>query len=227
MPACAAAALMALALLAVPSAASAAPHGPAIKSSATTQTLRGGMTFVPVLRILGQTPGKPGYFTALMANGRRAVIPDVLKSRVQSGMKHDAAQPSIAEAAQPRIARVPFVSCGYKCVYDTIYGNCGSSSITLTLKVGGHPIRTVTGFSVITVEVYYNWRAGRSGPHYAPTWKTWSGFSSSNVWNAIWDSVNNYSDGTWSGAVDPSNSWVILDNGQVCYSGGPAVSGYV
>ena len=197
LPACAAAALMALALLAVPSAASAAPHLPAIKSSATTQTLRGRMTFVPVLRILGQTPGKPGYFTALMANGQRAIIPDVLKSRVQSGMKHDAAQPSIA--------RVPRVSCGYKCVTDNINGNCGSSDITLTIKVGGHPIRTVTGFRVITIDVYYNWRAGRSGPSYAATWKTWSGYSSSNVWNGIWDSVNNYPDGTWSGAVDPHN----------------------
>jgi hypothetical protein len=205
--------------------AASATAAPAIKSSATTytSTLRGGMYFVPVLKILGQTPGKPGYFTAVMANGAQAIVPDVFESRVQGAMKYDALQPGTIH-----ITPLNSTSCGYKCVTDNISGNCGSSDITLTIKVGGHPIRTITGFRVITPEVYYNWRAGRSGPSYAPYWKTWSGFSSSNVWNSPpWDSSSNYPDGTWSGAVDPYNSWVELDNGQFCYSGGPAASGYV
>jgi hypothetical protein len=205
--------------------AASASAAPTIKSSATTYTvtLREGMTFVRVLKILGQTPGKPGYFTAVMANGQRATVPDVLKGRVLSAMKYDALQPGTIP-----ITPLNSTSCGYKCVTDFIPGNCGSSDITLTIKVGGHPIRTITGFRVITPEVYYNWRAGRSGPNYAPFWKTWSGFSSSNVWNSPpWDSSSNYPDGTWSGAVDPYNSWAELDNGQFCYSGGPAASGYV
>lgn len=194
--------------LAVPASASSARA--TAESRPLARTLRHGMSFVPILRILGAAPGRPGYFRVLAANGREAIIPDSLKGAVSRRIEYNRRHPNS--------------------VTDTVYGNCGSSFITLTTKSNGDPITTLTGFTVIAPEVNYYWVSGRSGPSYPAYTTSWQSFTSSNSKTITWNSVGNYPHGTWSGATSTSSYVVFQDGsmeGQICYSGGPAVSGHV
>lgn len=118
-----------VAAIAVPAAASVSTNGPS--PSIATRSLREafGMTAVPTVRILGATPHKPGNFTVLSANGEQAIVPDFLKSRVESHMKQDRVQPLLK---------------------DTVYGDCGSSFINITTKSNGFMVFRSTGFSSST-----------------------------------------------------------------------------
>lgn len=165
------------------------------------------MVIVPTVRILGATPHKKGYFTVLSANGKEAAVPDSLKSRVETRMKEGAISPSALK--------------------DTVHGNCGSSFIELANKGDGSPLHLLTGFTVILPAVDYSWHGGVSGPS---SFKYTINFGGALAFDESWEgqhtTTNNWPHGTWSGAVSQA-SYADLDDGDICYSGGPAVSGHL
>jgi hypothetical protein len=191
--------------VAVPAAASASTHRSAAKPPAI-KTQQTGMTIVPVVRILGATPRKPGYFTVLAANGKEAIVPNSLKSRVESRMKQDLIHPLL---------------------YDESVGDCGTSFINITTKSNGYMVFRATGFTVVLPAIYFSWSYGLQGPSYpAITFKFSDPLDFDSSWANRVSSAYNYPNGTWSGAVSQT-SYADLDNGDICYSGGPAVRGYV
>ena len=197
-----AALLLAFLLSAAPAGAISSPHKPFL----STRTLHHGMQFVPIVRILGPAAHRKGFFTVLAANGRTATVPDRFKTLVERRMKLDRLQPAA--------------------LTDTVYGNCGSSYITLGLKSSGYPIHMTTGFRLILFAVYYDWLGGLNGPSYSYGYTSSGPLPDVNFWDGKHTSTNNESHGTWSGAISQA-SWAELDNGQFCYSGGPAVSGHL
>lgn len=191
--------------VAIPAAASASAHGSAAKPP-TTRMQRIGMTVVPVVRILGATPRKPGYFTVLAANGKEAIVPDYLRSRVESRMMQERIQPFL---------------------YDESVGNCGTSFINITTKSNGYMVFHSTGFTVGVPVVDFYWKYGVKGPSYPAKTFTFDGVLDFDYsWANRGKSTHDYPNGIWSGAVSRA-SYAVEDDGVICYSGGPAVSGYV
>lgn len=194
--------VLALLFAAMPAGASSRSHAPSV----VTKTLYGGMKIVPIVRILGSAAHKKGYFTVLAANGRMATVPNRFRAIVERRMKQDQLRPDSLS--------------------DRVYGNCGSSYITLGLKSSGYPIDMTTGFNLILPAVAYDWVGGISGPSYSYPYATSGNIPDENFWSGKHISASNEKHGTWSGAIS-QGSWAELDNGQFCYSGGPAVSGHL
>jgi hypothetical protein len=191
---------------AMPVAASASTKGsPA--GQAKSEFQRRGMTIVMPVKILGAVPDKPGYMTVLDANGDKAIVPNYLRSHVDDRIHQRLLHPLL---------------------YDESVGDCGSSFINITTKPDGFMIFRSTGWSVILPGVYYSWRYGVQGPGYPA--KTFN-FSGSLLFDTSWSndvaSAYDYANGTWAGAVSSVLSYVDLADGSTCWSGGPAVTGYV
>lgn len=190
---------------AIPAAASASAHGSAAKPP-TVMTHRIGMTIVPTVRILGATPRKPGYFTVLSANGQEAIVPDYLRTRVESRMKQ--------ESIHPKLKR-------------TLQGDCGSSFVNITTKANGYMVFRNTGFTVNQPAVYFSWRYTVAGPDYASITFLYSDPLNLDIsWADPVSSGHDYPNGTWSGKVSTA-SYAELWTGAICYSAGPEVDGYV
>jgi hypothetical protein len=187
---------------------SAAPAGASSQTlPLQAKVLNSGMVIVPVVKILGPTPHMNGYFTVLAANGKEAVVPDSLKSRVESRMKEERTH--------------------IEALKDTVYGNCGSSFIELANKSNGSPLHMLTGFTVILPAIDYSWHGGVSGPsNFKYTINFGGGLAFRTSWEGQHSTTNNWPHGTWSGAISQT-SYADLDDGDICYSGGPAVSGHL
>jgi hypothetical protein len=110
---------------------------------------------------------------------------------------------------------------------NTAYGNCGKSWLYLspgTLKFYYH-----TGFAVNSPAYDYHWVVHLYGPNFWEQSRTWNGamsgtvkrFPSSGDYTVVVDDT-----GYYRGAVD-TGSYAILDNGNVCYSGGPTSTTFV
>jgi hypothetical protein len=173
-------------------------------------TLSDGMVIVPTVKILGPAPNKDGYFTVLSANGKVATVPDSLKSRVESRMKAEAVGGALSFALK-----------------DTVTGNCGSSFIELANKSNGAPLHMLTGFTVILPAVDYSWHGGVSGPSSFKYTINFGGvLALRTTWEGQHSTIANWPHGTWAGAISQT-SYADLDDGDICYSGGPAVAGHL
>lgn len=107
---------------------------------------------------------------------------------------------------------------------DTVFGDCGNSSVEIVYKSNGEPVRMKTGFSVIHEAIYYAWHveeAGSSGTGYAYNYHASGSLDFDSNWDGSHNSGDNYPTGTYAASVDGPGSWAQLDNGDICFSGGP------
>ena len=102
-----------------------------------------------------------------------------------------------------------------------MYGNCGSSYITLTDKPNHYPVAMQTGFTVIAAAIGYSWSASVSGPDYAYEYESGGPLDFDSSWNGGYQSSENQAAGVYFAAVDPTVSIAVLWDGNVCFSGGP------
>jgi hypothetical protein len=174
-------ALVVVSLVAVPTAAQAAPSG---EAGITTTTL--GMTIV-------------GFDPAVAkANGYE----------VRTG----------SDGKQYPVMKGGGVSTN---VTGTVYGNCGSSYVTLT-ALGNRKVLIETGFNVIAPAYDYSWTV-HVIDNYGASNKYWG--SALNPPRPSWLGTNLFtSSGTgymWAGVT---SGVALLTNGWVCYSGNPSIS---
>ncbi len=164
------------------------------------------MTLVPTVRILGVAPGKPGYFTVLSANGKEAIVPNYLRSRIERTMRQQRIHPNL---------------------YKELPGDCGTSFINITTKSDGWMVFRNSGFTVNVEAIYYSWSYSLEGPGYPFYVAQKSGALGLDYsWDDPISSGPDYLNGHWIGDVSTS-SYADLWTGGVCYSEGPGVNGTV
>ena len=203
--------LAALALV-IPAAASANSVGYGHKVTPKIEQRR--MEVAHTVKILGATPGKPGYFSVLLSNGRTAITPQGFERRVRAGIRQEKLKPED--------------------LTDEKDSNCGSSWITLDIKSDGYPLYRATGFSIdyegLKMVDYY-WTgtiSGGSGTGYKPYTYLFNPPNppAAYKWQNATNSKDNYGFGTYKGDVSSTYSWVLLSNYiDYCYSAGPSVDG--
>lgn len=195
------------------SAAAAAPAHPATSTnSATTattglltHTITSTMTRTRATALVTATPDHAGNIAVRLANGKTVAIPAADKDRVMGR----AAQQSVSPDG-------------------TVYGNCGSSYVTLTEKPDRYPVAMQTGFTVITPAVGYDWSASVTGPNgYSYAYASSGGLFFDNSWNGGYQSSQDQATGIYEAAVDPAGSDAVLWDGDICYSGGPLDAEYL
>jgi hypothetical protein len=102
-----------------------------------------------------------------------------------------------------------------------VYGNCGSSSITVTEKPDGYPVAMHTGFTVVEPAIGYDWSATVTGPDYSYDYENGGFLDFDSSWEGAHQSTQNEAEGIYVAEVDPAASDAVLWDGTVCYSGGP------
>jgi hypothetical protein len=166
-----------------------------------------GMSTVAVSKVLG--PSAKGTDEVLLANGATISVPVRYVGLIEKYMtKHKTA-------------------IQLDTLYDEIAGNCGTSFVELTNKSNGHPVHMLTGFTLIDYAVDYSWRVPISGPSYSYVYTAGGALAFDATWEGQHSSAANYAHGTWGAGVVSSASYAVLWTGQVCYSGGPVVHGYL
>ncbi len=192
------------AAVAVPVAASAHPAASADQASAVTKggagrTVTSKMTKVPVTKLVTSTPDRAGNVKVLLANGKTVPIPADDKDRV---MRRAAQQAKVHPEG-------------------TVYGDCGSSYITLEEKSNRYPVAIRTGFKVDEPAVGYDWFATVYGPHYTHEYTSGGDLFFDSSWDGGYQSDQNQAEGLYVAEVDPGASDAVLLTGDVCFSGGP------
>lgn len=156
------------------------------------------MQKVHVTRLISNTPDKAGQVRVQLANGTVIPIPQATEKKVMSRAAQQAAHPN-----------------------GTVYGNCGSSYITLTEKPNHYPVAMQTGFTVVEPAIGYDWSASVSGPDYSYAYESSGGLFFDSSWDGGYQSSQNQAEGIYFAQVDPAASDAVLWDGTVCYSGGP------
>lgn len=164
-----------------------------VKKTAAMQKVR-------VTKLISNRPDKAGRVKVQLANGAIVPIPQATEKKVMSRAAQQAA------AAHPD---------------GTVYGNCGSSYITLSEKPNGYPVAMRTGFTVVAPAIGYDWSASISGPDYFYNYESGGFLAFDSSWNGGHQSSANEAEGFYFAAVDPAGSDAVLWDGTVCYSGGP------
>ena len=160
------------------------------------------MQEVRVTKLISSTPDKAGQDKVQLANGATVPIPQATAKKVMSKAAQEAAHPD-----------------------GIVYGNCGSSYITLTDKPNHYPVAMQTGFTVIAAAIGYSWSASVSGPDYAYEYESGGPLDFDSSWNGGYQSSENQAAGVYFAAVDPTVSIAVLWDGNVCFSGGPVQRG--
>ena len=120
------------------------------------------------------------------------------------------------------------VKIGSKLSLDSnpvVYGNCGDSYIYYSWigyrSASPHyGASTYTGYDVIAPAVEGHWQVTYVDNAGTGTVNTSNAANGTPFWSTsydTWHSVTGYSYAD----VDPNGSWALLDNGALCYSGGP------
>lgn len=169
-----------------------------VKKTAAMQKVR-------VTKLVSATPDKAGRVKVQLANGAVVPIPQSTEKKVMSR----AAQ---QQAVQPN---------------DTVYGNCGSSYVTLTEKPNDYPVAMQTGFTVVEPAIGYDWSASVAGPDYAHQYEAGGFLDFDSKWDGGYQSSANEPEGWYFAAVDPEASDAVLWDGTVCFSGGPTDEEYL
>jgi len=106
-----------------------------------------------------------------------------------------------------------------------IYGNCGDSF--MFYRAIGHRstnpkyiASTDTGYNVNLPTVEGTWQATYYDNHGAGTVTQYNATNGTQNWSTEYNTLHSVKGYSW-GEVDPNASWVLLDNGGLCYSGGP------
>jgi hypothetical protein len=190
------AAASALAALSMPATAGAA-------STATTGSAE-PMTIARVVQLVNPVPDSAGKVTVALANGAVIAIDAAHKDLV------------IARAAS---------DAGTISPNNRVNGNCGSSYIYVNERSTGHPVHMDTGFDVVRPAVEYAWHAhiaGGSHTGYDYDYHASGGLANRVGWHGQHGSHKDYPSGTYAaGVYADGSSWALLNNGSVCYSGGP------
>jgi len=202
----------AAAITGVASAAHASPQATAIAHQiARTSTATTSMSLIPVSKVTGRTPGRPGYVTLRLKNGKTISVQAKYKRLVQRRAAADAKKVT------------PYT--------NPVYGNCGYSYIYTNYKSNGEPVHMDTGFEVYDAAIEYAWHAhiaGSSGTGYSYNYHASGGLDFDYGWHGQHSSSANYPTGTYAASVySDGTSWALLDTGGVCYSGGPYDSSYL
>ena len=108
---------------------------------------------------------------------------------------------------------------------NTVYGDCGSSYVSLYERSTGNPVRMATGFHVNRAATSYQWLGSIIGRGAADSYAY--GYSSSGdlffrtSWNGGHVSHMDYPHGIYVATINPELSYAFLIDGSFCVSGGP------
>lgn len=178
-------------------AASAVATVPTRAHAATTTTDRSQMTTARVVSVkeLGN-----GQEKLSLSDGQSVLAPK------GTGKLAKAAAAKYSKSVQP---------------LDTVYGNCGSSYITIGYYSDGYIYQMNTGFTVIGDVIQYDWNANISGPEsYVYHYHSAGTNGLDKTWHGQHHSTGHPS-GRWSAGVISDESWAMLWDGEICSSGGP------
>jgi hypothetical protein len=108
---------------------------------------------------------------------------------------------------------------------DVVEGDCGSSYVFLNERTGTSPYALTTGFNVVLPAFYFTWDVLINGPKsYVHRYEPYGNISA-DYWNGAY--LANGSRGRWTANVSSVDSVAILDDGSVCWSGGPYELAYL
>ena len=196
-------------------ASAATTHTTAAQPSTTVQ--RGGMYYDPPVAILGKATN--GQVGVLLTDGDKISVPVADESLILKAIHGGSLHGGMAAAAT------------YHHYKDTVYGDCGSSFIEIADKSRSntHPIKMTTGFHVNTPAVSYSWSTDtwRNAGGFKKAWNASGGLLFRKDWSGGFTTILNYRHGNYTGLVYAGVSSAVLDNGDVCVSGGPIVHGYL
>lgn len=186
-------------LLIVPASSAATSSAPVLASHSThTVKKTAAMQKVRVTRLISKTPDKAGDVKVQLANGEIIPIPQAAEKKVMSRAAQQSADPD-----------------------GTVFGNCGSSFITLTEKPNRFPVAMQTGFTVVAPAIAYEWSATVTGPDFIQQFESSGGLFFDSSWEGGFDSSENQAQGIYIAVVDSAASDAVLFDGSVCVSGGP------
>jgi hypothetical protein len=178
------------------------PGAPA--GAATTTESTAPMTLVHAARLANPVPDSAGKVQVELTNG--AVI-------------------SIDAAHRDLVMSQANADPGTVTPDNRVGGNCGSSYIYVNERSDGHPVHMDTGFDVVRPAVEYAWHAhiaGDSHTGYDYDYHASGGLANRTGWHGQHGSHKDYPRGTYAaGVYTDGSSWALLNNGSVCYSGGP------
>jgi hypothetical protein len=181
-------------------------------SAATTGTTGSGgpMTIARVVQLVNSVPDSAGKVTVALDNGAVIAISAANKDLVMTRAASD------ARTVSPN---------------NRVNGNCGSSYIYVNERSSGRPVHMDTGFDVVRPAVEYAWHAHISGDShtgYDYNYTASGGLANRVGWHGQHGSHKDYPHGTYAaGVYADGSSWALLNNGSVCYSGGPHDSRYL
>lgn len=165
------------------------------------------MREVPVEKLVTRTPDSKGHLKVLLENGKTAEIPASAKDRVTKALSARDADDDVSTKG-------------------TVYGNCGSSYVTLHQKDNDYPVRMRTGFDLNQPAVAYAWVAAVTGPGFADSYTRSGSLFFERSWDGEYNSDGDESEGWYFAAVAPGSN-AVLWNGNVCTSGGPTELEYL
>jgi len=146
-----------------------------------------------------------GYKIVTYANGDQQAVPVNSKSGLPKG-------PLLVKASARKGGVSPDNSSG-----DTVYGDCGYSWIAGE-QTGTHQIELSSGFGVDDAAVEYSWTVQLSDENGTSTHHASGTLALDSSWSDEWTGLNQYD---YSIDEALTSSYAIMDDGSVCYSGGP------
>lgn len=187
-------------LLAVPASSAASTSAPAPASHSNRLVKKTApMQKVRVTRLVSSKPDKAGRVRVQLANGAIVSIPRADEKKVMSRAAQEAVHPN-----------------------GVVYGDCGSSYITLSEKPDGNPVAMRTGFTVYTWAIEYSWSASVTGPGgYSYDYESGGSLNFDTKWDGGYQSSQDQAEGIYSAAVAPFGSVALLWDYDICFSGGP------
>ncbi|MFI5660018.1 hypothetical protein [Streptomyces sp. NPDC051684] len=172
------------------------------------RTAKATMREIPVEKLVTRTPDSKGNLKVLLDNGKTVRIPASAKDRIAKALAAHGADGDVSTKG-------------------TVYGNCGSSYVTLHQKSNGYPVRMRTGFDLKQPAVAYTWVVALTGPGFADDYESAGGLALQRSWDGEYNSDNDESEGWYFASVAPVASNAVLWNGNVCTSGGPTELEYL
>ena len=118
----------------------------------------------------------------------------------------------IGSVASPDSDPVKFGACGDSYIY---YNAIGHRSVNPRYIAS-----TFTGYDVTAPVVEGTWQATYHDNAGSGTVTDYSATNGTPYWSTEYDTLHSTSGYSW-GEVDPNRAFVVLDNGGLCYSGGP------